>query len=642
MKTLKISLIATLLYVFCGQTTAQVTFDFTGDVQTYTVPDCVYGLQIDLKGAEGAPTANGCLGGQGGRITGILSVTPGETINIYVGGKPADFSPGFNGGGQGGATTGGGGGASDIRIGGTNLSNRVVIAAGGGGGGGVGATSKYEGGAGGALIGQNGNYGGDRSDSEVRVGKGGKQSQGGAGGVASVANGSAGELGVGGTGGESAGGGGGGGLYGGGGGSSYGNGGTGGGGGSNFANKDFAFDVSHTRGHQSGNGQVKVTPLGNGPRTPGNIFSLDTVCNKGQFSFKIDFIESADSYEWIGPEGSTILAGQGSDSVVFIFGDSSGNVSVTATNGCGTSEASIKTIVVITEGGICDSTFGGGNVRPQAKDDAVSTEMDSSIIIDVLSNDIPGDITIDVSSVAEVTTVSNGSLTNNGDGSFDYLPNGGYLGDDMFTYKACAGGQCDTATVFITVYNPDDGNVKPSANDDKANTPIDVSVIIKVIENDNDPDGSFDLSSLKITSEPTNGIASVDNTNGNIEYTPSSGYLGADQFNYEICDDGSPVECDGAIVTVNVGELVGVSNSSTEAISVWPNPARDQLNVSFDSDVNILNAEVIGLSGNVLINKPVNTKQSLLSINIQAIPRSMYVLKVYTSNTILTYTFIKE
>src|SRR5690606_37302120 len=99
------------------------TFNYTGAPQTFTVPAGVMEITVGAFGAQGASSGSS-TGGNGGYMSGTLSVTPGEILTIYVGGQD-----GFNGGGSAG--TGGGslngvngGGASDIRQGGTALSDR--------------------------------------------------------------------------------------------------------------------------------------------------------------------------------------------------------------------------------------------------------------------------------------------------------------------------------------------------------------------------------------------------------------------------------------------------------------------------------------------------------------------------------------
>jgi hypothetical protein len=107
-------------------------FSYTGGMQTFTVPGGVTSVTIQCLGAQGNGL-NGFAAGNGGGAEGTISVTPGSTLNVFVGGS--GLSGGFNGGGLGlgGAT---GGGASDVRIGGTTLNDRVIVAGGGGGAGG--------------------------------------------------------------------------------------------------------------------------------------------------------------------------------------------------------------------------------------------------------------------------------------------------------------------------------------------------------------------------------------------------------------------------------------------------------------------------------------------------------------------------
>ncbi|MBK9453286.1 MAG: hypothetical protein IPN95_28615 [Bacteroidetes bacterium] len=198
------------------------TFSYTGGVQTYTVPPGVISVTIDAKGAQGGGIAN-APGGMGGRAQGSLSVTPGQVLEVYVGGAGAHFNSttptgGYNGGAGFTAPSSGGtgGGGSDVRISPYGLANRVIV--GGGGGGGTNSASQNRaGGAGGGLIGGDG---GTWNTWPQSGGKGGTQSAGGAAGVACCHTPQAGSFGAGGRGeGDGAcGAGGGGGWYGGGGG----------------------------------------------------------------------------------------------------------------------------------------------------------------------------------------------------------------------------------------------------------------------------------------------------------------------------------------------------------------------------------------------------------------------------------------
>jgi len=149
------------------------TFTHTGADQSWTVPPGVTQATFDVFGAQGGSEAIGRPGGGGGKAHATFDVTPGDTLQVNVGGVgatgavSAGGAGGFNGGAAGGnsifvgdsRSSGGGGGASDIRFdtddsGDFALDERIIIA---GGGGGAGGSNGGNGGAGGGIVGGDGN-----------------------------------------------------------------------------------------------------------------------------------------------------------------------------------------------------------------------------------------------------------------------------------------------------------------------------------------------------------------------------------------------------------------------------------------------------------------------------------------------------
>lgn len=219
----------------------------SGGSNSFTVPDGVTSISVKAwggggGGGGGAASAAGGVGAGGGYTSTTLSVTPGQTLTVYVGGGGGGgtYSSGGNDAGGGG----GGGGYSGVFNGATPL---VVAGGGGAGGGSRQARAGGVGGAGGgtngvvgangysALNGAGGGYGSQSSGgvggtSNGNDGAAGGSLQGGAGGDGRTADGTDGSGAAGGTNGggnggrpnvnttRAGGGGGGGGLYGGGGG----------------------------------------------------------------------------------------------------------------------------------------------------------------------------------------------------------------------------------------------------------------------------------------------------------------------------------------------------------------------------------------------------------------------------------------
>jgi hypothetical protein len=350
--------------ILTAQTT---TFNFTGSVQTFTVPPCVGSIQIEVSGARG----QGGNGGNGGYSKGLLSVIPGQVYNVYVGGQN-----GYNGGGNGWANSPrNGGGASDVRFGGTALANRIIVAGGGGsssgdgnytggtGGGGT-ASGNYCGGGGGSGYSGSGGPGGLNGGTGITACHSGGAGGGGfmSGGVASCNTcytnscGTAGTLGTGGNGdtwengvcynsyGGTSGGGGG---YYGGGGSSVGNCGSGGGGGGSSWTGTLT-SPQMIGGNCSGDGIVIITIMNNSapPAAPGVITGSSSVCANATGNYSIVLVPNATTYTWTVPVGSTINSGQGTNTINATFGSSSGNITVTAGNTCGTSAASTFVLTI--------------------------------------------------------------------------------------------------------------------------------------------------------------------------------------------------------------------------------------------------------------------------------------------------------
>ncbi len=234
-------------------TSKQVKLGYTGGIQQFVIPENVYSIDIALAGAQGGDGSTGQTGGLGGNVFTKLSVTPGQSIYVSVGGCPGTSpTPKFGGGGLGRAngTTGGAGGGYTAIFNSITINQTNVMAIAGGGGGGAGnilSNGNYTGGAGAATGSSGSGTRGNEPANEVNLygtnyGFGGTLTAGGAAGTAFDTNSIAPQAGSalqGGNGGFAAGynggAGGGGGYYGGGGSAAGGRASGGGGGGSSYS-----------------------------------------------------------------------------------------------------------------------------------------------------------------------------------------------------------------------------------------------------------------------------------------------------------------------------------------------------------------------------------------------------------------------
>jgi gliding motility-associated-like protein len=182
------------------------------------------------------------------------------------------------------------------------------------------------------------------------------------------------------------------------------------------------------------------------------------------------------------------------------------------------------------------------------RDDATSGG--EEVVISVLNNDFDPEGLIDTTSLTIVDYPEHSIVTILADGTIKYIPDAGVTGLDSFVYRVCDSGSpvtCDTAIVYVIVVR----NSKLIAIRDDVTIGEDEDVIIPVLKNDFDPEGLIDTTSLAIVDNPEHGTVNI-LTNGTINYTPENGTAGLDSFIYRLCDSGSPVTCDTAIVYVNV------------------------------------------------------------------------------------------
>lgn len=99
-------------------------------------------------------------------------------------------------------------------------------------------------------------------------------------------------------------------------------------------------------------------------------------------------------------------------------------------------------------------TVSAVNDRPVAEDDSANTEEDTSVNIDVLSNDTDpdGNATLNPASVRIISPAQSGTATANPDGTVTYEPNADFNGVDSFEYEVCdTGGLCDDGAATINV-----------------------------------------------------------------------------------------------------------------------------------------------------------------------------------------------
>ena len=146
--------------------------------------------------------------------------------------------------------------------------------------------------------------------------------------------------------------------------------------------------------------------------------------------------------------------------------------------------------------------------------------------------------------VLPFTDISTGDLRK----GITYRPSPGYRGTATFTYtvRDNMGQLSNEANVSVIVGN------SPVARDDSVITSVGTAVMIDVLANDTDPNGTIMANTVEVTSGPNNGVVDVNAVDGTITYTPAPVFTGEDRFTYTVKDDTGTLS-NNAAVTVVVG-----------------------------------------------------------------------------------------
>ena len=198
------------------------------------------------------------------------------------------------------------------------------------------------------------------------------------------------------------------------------------------------------------------------------------------------------------------------------------------------------------------SVTGGSNTAPVAVADNYSMDAGTTLIVDaangVLENDY--DAEEDPLTATVIGEVANGSLMFNPDGSFTYLPDAGFTGDEHFLYTA-SDGLLESNPVLVTITVSGASTNAPVAVLDvytgEADAILSVDALHGVLANDTDADGD------EITAQLMGGVAFGQlsfNPDGSFTYTPNAGFVGVDHFTYQASD--GVLTSNPVMVTINV------------------------------------------------------------------------------------------
>ena len=195
---------------------------------------------------------------------------------------------------------------------------------------------------------------------------------------------------------------------------------------------------------------------------------------------------------------------------------------------------------------------------PQAEPESYTAFREGTLSVSasngVLLNDSDEDS--DALSAVLIMQPSNGEVTLKSNGSFDYAPDGQYVGEVVFEYVVIDG-QFHSQVTSVTIEVQTAGLDIPIALNDHYEVTEGTTLVVdgseerpSVLANDLDPEGD-DLTAI-LVSEPTNGSVTLD-PDGLFVYVPNESFKGTDTFAYQATD--GTYTSPPATVTIDVVDI---------------------------------------------------------------------------------------
>jgi cyclophilin family peptidyl-prolyl cis-trans isomerase len=268
------------------------------------------------------------------------------------------------------------------------------------------------------------------------------------------------------------------------------------------------------------------------------------------------------------------------------------------------------------------------NDPPTAGNDTATTSEDGSkITINVLQNDSFQPDPSETLTIKSVSTGNKGGAINIDPTNkvIEYKPAANFNGTETFTYVVQDGhGGEATGTVTVTVTAAND---KPTAVEDTIQVDQNVSnFVLNVLANDKSEPDTGETLTITGKTNPSHGTVVLEG--GQLKYTPTAGFRGADSFTYTISDGN------GGTATATVNLQVATSNVPPNANN---DTATTPKNVGIDIDV-LKNDNVGADTGETLTITTVTQganggKVSIVSGKVRYEPRSGF-----TGTDTFTYT----
>ena len=334
--------------------------------------------------------------------------------------------------------------------------------------------------------------------------------------------------------------------------------------GSETLSDSFSYTVADVGGAVSNVAIVAITvaPTNDNPVAVGETVAVD---EGGAVTINV-VVNDTDSDDALNPSSVSVVSGT-TNGVLINHAD--GTLTYTH-DGSETTADSFSYTIADTTGAVSNAATVTISVTPQndapvATADSQTVAEAGAVVIDVAGNDSDPDDGIVASSVVVVAGATNGSLTNNLDGTVTYTHDGSETTSDSFTYTITdgSGAVSNVATVSIAVTPHNDA---PVAVADSGLVNEGAAQTINLIANDTDADDGIDPSSLVVVVAPAHGSLSLLG-DGTVSYTHDGSETTTDSFSYRVSDfAGAPSNTVTANISITPINDIPIAAADTGSV----------------------------------------------------------------------------
>jgi hypothetical protein len=410
------------------------------------------------------------------------------------------------------------------------------------------------------------------------------------------------------------------------------------------------------------------------PSQPAAITGNTTLCGGSSNTYSIPLVAGAVNYTWNLPNGWTGTST--TNSINTIAGNTSGDITVTADNACGSSAVQVISITTnnapVTPSSIsgsiaiCENATETYSTTPDPNATTYSwtlpngwTGTSNSATIIASANTVGGNITVTAGNSCGTSAVQTITvLVTNVPPTLDPIIGSVELCAGAATYSVpmMAGaasydwtlplgwtGASTTNTINV-ITAAGAGSIEVSAVNGCGNSaPQTLAVNINAV-----PNVLLDLTPIAIQCSSETAVTLVGGTPAGGNYAGNS--VGAGIFNPSLAGVGNHViqysyvdsnSCSAfAYDTIMVDVCIGIEESFVSTINAYPNPGNGLLNIVVDGKVNTMTCEVYNAAGMIIKSIILTDKNEL--IDLREFANGLYLIKMQVDGKLDTVRYIKN